>query len=166
MHPCAHCLLGFETLEIIEFRNREGVDYGLGRPQYVGSSAIVYAGHEVVFLQSDQADRAIGAWIDIPLHLKPLMRASEGYGGVTAREALGIANGAGHRPAPALASGPRTGRYPGDGSKDLPSIDNARLYPHSVSLLLRYSASLSFNSRVSRLSLALKARVRTARMAR
>ena len=35
MHPCAHCLLGFETLEIIEFRNREGVDYGLGRPQYV-----------------------------------------------------------------------------------------------------------------------------------
>ena len=24
MHPCVHCLLGFETLEIIEFRNREG----------------------------------------------------------------------------------------------------------------------------------------------
>ena len=24
MHPCAYCLLGFETLEIFEFRNREG----------------------------------------------------------------------------------------------------------------------------------------------
>lgn len=31
-----------------------------------GSFAIVYAEHEVVFLQSDQADRAISIWIDIP----------------------------------------------------------------------------------------------------
>lgn len=31
-----------------------------------GSFAIAYAGHEVVFLQSDQADRAISTWIDIP----------------------------------------------------------------------------------------------------
>ena len=33
-HPCAYCLLGFETLEIFEFRNRERSDDGLGRPQY------------------------------------------------------------------------------------------------------------------------------------
>lgn len=44
-----------------------------------GSFAIVYAEHEVVFLQSDQADRAIGTWIDIPLHMNPLMRANEDY---------------------------------------------------------------------------------------
>lgn len=77
----------------IEFRNRGGPNDGLGGPQYVGSSAIVYAEHEVVFLQSDQADRAIGTWIDIPLHMNPLMRANEGYKGMTAREALGVANG-------------------------------------------------------------------------
>ena len=83
----------------------------MGRPQYVGSFAIVYAEHEVVSLQSDQADRAIGTWIDIPLHMSPLMRANEGYKGMTAQEALGVANGAEHRPAPLLASDPRTGRY-------------------------------------------------------
>lgn len=83
----------------------------MGRPQYVGSFAIVYAEHEVVFFQSDQADRAINTWIDIPLHMNPLMRANEDYKGMTAQEALGVANGAVHRPAPALASGPRTGRY-------------------------------------------------------
>ena len=38
--------------------------------------------------------------------------------------------------------------------------------PYRISLLLRYSASPSFNSRVSRLSLALNARVSTAKMAR
>lgn len=65
----------------------------MGRPQYVGSSAIVYAEHEVVFLQSDQADRAIGTWIDTPLHMNPLMRVNEDYKGMTAREALGVANG-------------------------------------------------------------------------
>lgn len=86
----------------------------MGRPQYVGSFAIVYAEHEVVSLQSDQADRAIGAWIDIPLHLSPLMRANGDCKGMTAREALGVANGAERRPAPALASGPRTGRYSGE----------------------------------------------------
>ena len=48
---------------------------------------------------------------DIPLHMNPLMRANEDYKGMTAREALGVANGVEHRPAPALASGPRTGRY-------------------------------------------------------
>ena len=48
---------------------------------------------------------------DIPLHMNPLMRANEGYKGMSAQEALGVANGAGNRPAPALASGPRTGRY-------------------------------------------------------
>ena len=48
---------------------------------------------------------------DIPLYMNPLMRANEGYKGMTAQEELGIANGAGHRPAPASASGPRTGRY-------------------------------------------------------
>ena len=31
---------------------------------------------------SDQADRAIGTWIDIPLHMNPLMRANEGYKGM------------------------------------------------------------------------------------
>lgn len=108
--PCAYCLLGFETLKDFEFRNRGGPNDGLGRPQYVGSFAIVYAEHEVVFLQSDQADRAISTWIDIPLHMNPLMRANEGYKGMTAQEALGVANGAEYRPAPALASGPRTGR--------------------------------------------------------
>ncbi len=107
-------LIGFETVKNFEFRNRKGPNDGLGRPQYVGSSAIVYAEHEVVFLQSDQADRAIGTWIDTPLHMNPLMRANEGYKGMTAQEALGIANGAEHRPAPALASGPRTGRYSGE----------------------------------------------------
>lgn len=86
---------------------------GVSAPRYDcggGSFAIVYAGHEVVFLQSDQADRAISTWIDIPLHMNPLMRANEGYKGMTAQEALGVANGAEHRPAPALASGPRAGR--------------------------------------------------------
>lgn len=63
---------------------------------------------------SNQADRAVGTWIDIPLHMNPLMRANGGYKGMTAQEALGVANGAGHRPAPALASGPRTGRYSGE----------------------------------------------------
>lgn len=83
----------------------------MGRPQCVGSSAIVYAEHEVVSLQSDQADRAIGTWIDIPLHMNPLMpELVELYERVTAQEALGVANGAEHRPAPALASGPRAGR--------------------------------------------------------
>lgn len=110
MHPCAYCLPGFETLKNSSFENRGGPNDGLGRPQYVGSFAIVYAEHEVVFLQSDQADRASGAWIDIPLHMNPLMRANEGYKGMTAQEALGVANGAEHRPAPALASGPRAGR--------------------------------------------------------
>lgn len=43
--------------------------------------------------------------------MNPLMRANEGYKGMSAQEALGVANGAGNRPAPALASGPRTGRY-------------------------------------------------------
>ena len=87
---------------------------GVSAPRYdcgEGSSSIVYAEHEVVFLPSDQADRASGAWIDIPLHMSPLMRANEGYKGMTAQEALGVANGAEHRPAPALASGPLTGRY-------------------------------------------------------
>ena len=28
--PCAYCLLGFETLKQYDFRNREGVDDGLG----------------------------------------------------------------------------------------------------------------------------------------
>ena len=28
--PCAYCLLGFETLNKYDFRNREGVDDGLG----------------------------------------------------------------------------------------------------------------------------------------
>ena len=63
------CILpppGFETLKKFEFRNRGGPNDGLGRPQYVGSFAIAYAEHEVVFLQSDQADRAISTWIDIP----------------------------------------------------------------------------------------------------
>lgn len=86
----------------------------MGRPQYVGSFAIVYAEHEVVFLPSDQADRAIGTRIDIPLHMSPLMRANGDCKGMTAREALGVANGAGHRPSPALASGPRAGRYSED----------------------------------------------------
>ena len=31
MHPCVHCLLGFETLEMIEFRNREGAGPGDAR---------------------------------------------------------------------------------------------------------------------------------------
>ena len=66
---------------------------------------------EVVFLRSDQDDRAISTWIDIPLHMNPLMRANEDYKGMTAQEALGVANGAEYRPAPALASGPRTGQY-------------------------------------------------------
>lgn len=86
---------------------------GVSAPRYDcggGSFAIVYAEHEVVFLQSDQADRASGTWIDIPLHMNPLMRANGGYKGMTAQEALGVANGAEHRPAPALASGPRAGR--------------------------------------------------------
>ena len=86
---------------------------GVSAPRYdcgEGSSSIVYAEHEVVSLQSDQADRAIGTWIDIPLHMNPLMRANGGYKGMTAQEALGVANGAEHRPAPALASGPRAGR--------------------------------------------------------
>lgn len=83
----------------------------MGRPQYVGSFAIVYAEHEVVILQSDQADRAIGTRIDIPLHMNPLMRENGDCKGMTAQEALGVANGAGHRPAPASASGPRAGRY-------------------------------------------------------
>lgn len=65
----------------------------MGRPQYVGSSAIVYVEHKVVFLQSDQADRAISTWIDILLHMNPLMRVNEDYKGMTAREALGVANG-------------------------------------------------------------------------
>ena len=43
--------------------------------------------------------------------MNPLMRANEDYKGMSAQEALGIANGAGHRPAPALASDPRIGRY-------------------------------------------------------
>lgn len=51
---------------------------------------------------------------DIPLHMNPLMRANEEYKGMTAQEALGIANGAEHRPSPALASGPRAGRYSGE----------------------------------------------------
>lgn len=50
--PCAYCLIGFETVKLFKFRNREGADDGLGGPQYVGSSAIVYAEHEVVSLQS------------------------------------------------------------------------------------------------------------------
>lgn len=100
----------FRNFKKFEFRNRGGPNDGLGRPQYVGSFAIVYAEHEVVFLQSDQADRASGTWIDIPLHMNPLMRANGGYKGMTAQEALGVANGAEHRPAPALASGPRAGR--------------------------------------------------------
>lgn len=83
----------------------------MGRPQYVGSFAIVYAEHEVVFLQSDRADRAINTRIDIPLHMSPLMRANGDCKGMTAQEALGVANGAEHRPAPLLASDPRTGRY-------------------------------------------------------
>ena len=83
----------------------------MGRPQYVGSSSIVYAEHEVVFLQSDQAGRAISTRIDIPLHMNPLMRANGDCKGMTAQEALGVANGAEHRPAPLLASGPRAGRY-------------------------------------------------------
>lgn len=86
----------------------------MGRPQYVGSSAIVYAGHEVVSLQSDQADRAINTRIDIPLHMSPLMRANGDCKGMTAQEALGVANGAEHRPASALALGPRIGRYSGE----------------------------------------------------
>lgn len=98
--------------------------------------------------------------------MNPLMRTNEGYKGMTAQEALGVANGAEHRPARPWHQVLALGGNPRIGSKDLPSIDNAQLYPYSVSLLLRYSASLSFNSRVSRLSLALKARVRTARMAR
>lgn len=111
MHPCVYCLPGFETLNNSSFENRGGPNDGLGRPQYVGSFAIAYAEHEVVFLQSDQADRASGTWIDIPLHMNPLMRANGGgYKGVTAQEALGVANGAEHRPAPALVSGPRAGR--------------------------------------------------------
>lgn len=110
MHPRAYCLPGFETLKKFEFRNRGGPNDGLGRPQYVGSFAIVYAEHEVVFLQSDQADRASGTWIDIPLHMNPLMRANGGLQGHAAQEALGVVNGAEHRPAPALASGPRAGR--------------------------------------------------------
>lgn len=66
MHPCVYCLPGFETLNNSSFENRGGPNDGLGRPQYVGSFAIAYAEHEVVFLQSDQADRAISTWIDIP----------------------------------------------------------------------------------------------------
>ena len=159
-------LIGFETVKNFEFRNRKGPNDGLGRPQYVGSSAIVYAEHEVVFLQSDQADRAISTWIDILLHMNPLMRVNEDYKDDRAGSAWGSERGlsiALRRPWHQVLA---LGGIPRNGSKDLPSIDNARLYPYSVSLLLRYSASLSFNSRVSRLSLALKTRVRTARMAR
>ena len=163
MHPCAYCLPGFETLKKFEFRNRGGPNDGLGRPQYVGSFAIVYAEHEVVFLQSDQADRASGTWIDIPLHMNPLMRAN---GGLQGHDRAGSAWGSERgRASPCAGLGIRSSRWAvirGSGVRICP----ASIYPYSVSLLLRYSASLSFNSRVSRLSLALKARVRTARMAR
>lgn len=73
-----HIAPRFRNFKKIEFRNRGGPNDGLGRPQYVGSFAIAYAEHEVVFLQSDQADRASGTWIDIPLHMNPLMRANGG----------------------------------------------------------------------------------------
>ena len=58
------------------------------------------------------------------------------------------------------------GGIPRNGSKDLSSVDKSQLLPYCISLLLRYPASLSFNSRVSRLSFALNARVSTARMVR
>lgn len=65
---------------------------GVSAPRYdcgEGSFAIVYAEHEVVSLQSDQADRAINTRIDIPLHMNPLMRANGDCKGMTAQEALG-----------------------------------------------------------------------------
>lgn len=107
--PCVYCLLGFETLKKFEFRNRGGPNDGLGRPQYVGSFAIAYAEHEVVFLQSDQADRASGTWIDIPLHMNPLMRAN---GGLQGRDRAGSAWGSeGGRASPCAGLGIRSSHW-------------------------------------------------------
>lgn len=100
---------GFETLKKFEFRNRGGPNDGLGRPQYVGSFAIVYAEHEVVFLQSDQADRASGTWIDIPLHMNPLMRAN---GGLQGHDRAGSAWGSERgRASPCAGLGIRSSRW-------------------------------------------------------
>ena len=109
MHPCAYCLPGFETLNKFEFRNRGGPNDGLGRPQYLGSFAIVYAEHEVVFLQSDQADRVSGTWIDIPLHMNPLMRAN---GGLQGHDRAGSAWGSERgRASPCAGLGIRSSRW-------------------------------------------------------
>ena len=41
-HPCAYCLLGFESLKKFEFRNREGADFSFGeyRSYFGGQGAV------------------------------------------------------------------------------------------------------------------------------
>ena len=55
----------------------------------VKEAAIVYAEHEAVSLQSDQFDRAISAWIDIPLHFgRPGYRHLENLDGAIVESSL------------------------------------------------------------------------------